>query len=97
MLEVYLLPLGKILVGHHFSSELGDLIIEGCYRRGKFKGLGTDLHCRANPLKGSEVLLKEIPNAKVGASLFLPRANFQRENSSNLGRDRFLGGETANL
>jgi hypothetical protein len=44
LLEVYLLPLGRILTGHHFSSELGDLIIEGCYRRGKFKGFGTDLH-----------------------------------------------------
>lgn len=97
MLEVYFLLLGRILTGHPFSSELGDLIIDGCYRMGKFKGLGTDLHCRANPWKGSEVLLKEIRNAEVGASLFLPRANFQRENSSNLGRDQFLGGETTNL
>jgi hypothetical protein len=81
LLEVYLLRLGRILTGHHFSLELGDLIIEDYYRRGKFKGFGTDLHRRANPLKGSEVLLEEIRNAKVGASLFFPKANFQRENS----------------
>jgi len=65
--------------------------------RGKFKGIGTYLHCRVNPFKGSKVLLKEIRNTKVGVSLFLLRANLQRENSSNIGRDRFLGGEIANL
>jgi hypothetical protein len=65
--------------------------------RGKFKVLGTYLHCRVNSSKGYGVLLKEIQNAKVVASLFFPRENFQRENSSNFGRDRFLGGEIANL